>query len=562
MAARPVIHLAQLEQQLPSGAYRFGERHIAEGRMESWKEVDRNLWHARVRGDEVYEVEVLLQGNRLKASTCDCSAGRRKKMCSHVAALLILLHRHREQQKANRLDRVRKPPRITTSKLVDLLNLEDLSVFTREWARKHPEFDLALKARFFHRDSSATPADHLRAILEPYTDYEGGLDMEGSQARHLVLVLEQVTRQIAALNAEERHEEAYSLALTLARILRNTRTVRHRPVLLRQLLDSSMAWPDQQPLDPTHERLDFLLGMLEITLPFPPEEGWFRVLVALQSYAGFEEARQKIKEMAGRLLPLREIQSDQTEALLLVYYQNLAPGERDSHWMKDLPVQRLPPATYLHLGKALLDDADFEGAVVLVGEGLKLYPLHTGLLRLMKDIRWELRDGPACLAIAKTLILSEMQLSDVEDALGCLSPEERPDFIGKMVAELLELPFSAKRNELVGHLMVLDHDWEGLCQWVKQIQSPKLWHHFAFTLTDQSPSHLLHYTQGFLERYLEHHFGPVAAITTKGILAFISSHAKGEQLRHMEDYLGRNFSDRPYLLAELPPLPTRSLHEN
>jgi hypothetical protein len=548
---RQPITLTHLEQTLPEGILDAGERYFQEGRVEQLREVDRHLWQARVRMEDFHELEVLLRGNRVQAFSCDCTAGQRKKPCSHLVAMLLLLRRYLDQRKEKRRSREPAPPPLTIPALLPLIPAEALHQFIREWAGKDPDMALALKARFFHRRGNTGHLSWLQRLFEPWLDEQGRLETDQGSTRKITLIFEQVNAQLAARIEEEETPEVFQLAEGLLDILERSHQVRHRALWIRKVVQTVLNRPEGRSLDPDQPRFAFLLHNLGRLFRIAEEESVNRVLLELQAYAGFEEARERIKATCGGILRGQESGQRSLDGLLLVYYQQLRAEEKAGPWLAALQLPRLNPGTYQKLAMTLLEAGDFEEVEGLLREALLSYPHHLELLRLRAKALWELHRWEDLPGLSLHILSTGLHPADLAWAVQHLPPQGWQALSQRLQDQLEALPSAWERNQMLAALHKTRADLKALSALIGSSQSLRLWRLHASFLRDQDPALLLACSQAFLEDYLVQHLGPQASATTQEILAFLDQSDRGGAAR-LRAMLRLRFPERPQLVAATP----------
>ena len=128
-----------------------GERLIATLAVKRLEEFERNLWVSQIMDDQEYEVEVMLVGRKVKATTCDCESTNDTPICSHIAATLLSILKIKKQQESKKKVRTSTstvPKKLTTTSILKSVTTDELHDFLREYARNNKTFSLALKAKF------------------------------------------------------------------------------------------------------------------------------------------------------------------------------------------------------------------------------------------------------------------------------------------------------------------------------------------------------------------------------------------------------------------------------
>lgn len=127
---------------------------VQAGRVKNLREIERHFWVALVEdGEGIYETEMMITPQKIKAYTCECFTEGRRLMCSHVAASLLKLRQFLEQraEEKQRQEEAKTPAelnRLTVQAVLDNAGPDDLTAFVRHYARRDRDFALALKTWF------------------------------------------------------------------------------------------------------------------------------------------------------------------------------------------------------------------------------------------------------------------------------------------------------------------------------------------------------------------------------------------------------------------------------
>lgn len=71
--------------------YERGRAYFDAGKVDVPEPIAKDLWHAVVRGNDDYQVDVRLHRGRVVSAACSCPYARRSAYCKHVAATLIAM---------------------------------------------------------------------------------------------------------------------------------------------------------------------------------------------------------------------------------------------------------------------------------------------------------------------------------------------------------------------------------------------------------------------------------------------------------------------------------------
>lgn len=545
---KPRLHLLHLEKQVPESVFRTGERYHEEGRVSHLRQIDTGLWQANVHIEQDYEPEILLRGNRVQAWSCDCTPGRKKTLCAHIVATLLMLRTFLEQQKAKRAGVTTRDLRLEIKELLPHIPPEELAAFLRAELKLSPELSLALKTRFYHHLHTSKAADFRELLFTPYQDEAGVLITDDpSIAPQLRLMVRQLLLQSDQYLKNGEDEAALdNVRYLLTKLDRSPRT-RLKEQLIRRLTTWVIEECDLPVTGAGDARYRFLLELLPQLHRMDQSEALQAVLLEVQGYAGFEEAR------LSALPVLRDAINRTTQAspsllpLLLVYYQNLPTPLRTGGWLKHLHLPRISPQTYEDLGTALSEIGDFEDALHIVEEGREQYPAHIPLQRLRRKLLWELHDFDELEHQCLDLLAVTLEVSDFQAAISLL-PEERLAPLLKKLADLLEAaPESFRRFTLSCTLARHREDWGRLAVELERSGSRKLLLQHAPALYAAEPGLAANMISAFMRDYLSKHIGPPSHDTLGALSTLCREHNMSGVRAALAAMLKKDFPERDHL---------------
>lgn len=543
-ALRRTISLDHLESQVPEGIFAAAERYIQEGRVDQLRELDKNLWQARISGfDQLIEPEVLLRGNNVKAFSCECSKGAKRVPCAHLTALLLMIRKIRKQKLEKQV--TVSPPEFKTRDLIGLLPESSLRKFIREWAERDPELELALRAEFFHLPVSSNHEAYLQKLFQGFLLEDGSLCTEPAAAlRSLQVLIRHLIRQCDSLLESGDDPRAYHTMSFILRHLSRSSGVRNRTALGKQILLLVSKQADREALDPSSTRFDFLLENMPYFLVIDEEKLFPQVLIELQAYAGFAQATTRINTAAGELLKTARQSIQYPQALLLVYYQTLDPHAKQGPWIESLGLPRLPPSVYANLASTLLDSGDFEGALTLAGKGLHFYPLYAELLRIQVMGLWESHNFSLISELLERLLTIHLVPEDLDLARNFLPPEAWASFCLDLSGKLRAQPSSFERNVLLCEALFQTGERQALEDVIVFSESPKIMHRFFDRLLGQSPDRIGEVLERFLKQYLSKHIGPPATTTVAYLIDLLSHQQSSNERQRILRFLREHFPER------------------
>ena len=541
---RRTITLDQLETQVPEGVLAAAEKYFQEGRVEHLREIDKNLWQARITGfEQIIEPEVLLRGNYVKAFSCECSKGSKKVPCAHLIALLLLIRKVRRQKIQKQASAA--IPEFKTRDLIEILPESSLRKFLHDWSERDPEMVLALRAEFFHHFAARDHAGQLDVLFQPFLLEDGGLATEpASSLRSLQVLIRHVLRQTEALLISDEDPRAYINMGFILRHLSMTPGFRNRSSLAKHILQIVAKHGLRESLDPSSPRFDFLLKILPFVLAIDEEKLLPLVLLELQAYAGFSHAAVRINSTTGTLLRERRHAIGDPQALLLVYYQTLRAQDKQNNWIENLGLPRLSPSVYTNLASTLLGSGDFEGGMTLSAKGLEHYPHFADLLRIHIKCLWELHDFTHIPELLHRLLTIHLIPEDLDLAKAYLPVSTWESFCSKLGRALQALPSSYGRNVLLAETYFHSGNFGKLEDVIVESESPKLMQRFIGRLHALGPDSIVNLLERFLQRYLAQHLGPPATKTVSNLLGMLTADEDQSVRSRVIHFLKERFPER------------------
>lgn len=173
--------IKNIESQFEDTLIQNAESLLFEGLVRGITGMGKNLWTQKVfdsvedlQKEISFEVEIQLTGKKVKAYTCECDFFQqnksKKEPCKHIVASLLNLRKYLLQKElAKEKTKVRhssKPTKLTTSTVLNSVDLEALKNFVRSYARSDKKFAIALKARFAHTVQLEDPKEKYIQLLQ------------------------------------------------------------------------------------------------------------------------------------------------------------------------------------------------------------------------------------------------------------------------------------------------------------------------------------------------------------------------------------------------------------
>ena len=549
--AKLKIQLKQLERQVPEGTFLVGEQYFREGRVEQLRELDRGLWQARVRLDRIYDLEVLLRGDKVSEFYCDCSLGNKHLACPHLVAFLLMLRGFKDQQQEiKRQKNEAKLPVLQIRTLLNHISTPELHQFVREWAKEEPSFSQALKARFFTKINRDNPEHYLDALFQSCFDSDDQRESGPKLYKEVIRLFRQILAQASGLIEQSEENPGYDLLLYLCKLVPRFDSDRLKTTAIKGIMavldDESL----QDELRPDSARFGFLQTCFGIMVSIGEEKAANRLLLHLQAYTGYPEARNSILDlMRNTLVSAANLQVN-PEPLVLVYYQNLPEEKRKQAWLDSLNLPRMGPSFYERMASTLMDTGDFDGCKRMLNYGQSEYPASAELLRLQIQLHWELHEAEPIPVLAQKLLLGTLSGADVDFLSTVMSKEAYLDFSDSMIDSLQD-GNTYDHHQLACIFMARSGGWKKLAKRVIQSGSIRLLDKYSHDLQSRYPDQYKAIITEFIDGYLDKHVGPQAKQIIRKVLALLRKQELDKVIDEMINHLQTRYPHRSQLLEDL-----------
>ena len=206
--------LADFESTVLSSIWDEAQDIMYRGGVTDLIEADRSFWTARVfDGDRSYEVEILLEGKRIKGFTCDCWIEHRNLMCKHVAAGAGALRQYLDLKAAERRAIKLESTPLNTSDKLNIATIikrtppEAIAKFVQEYASEDKAFATLFKSRFASWLSGDT--NYYRSILDGLIPEKHQGTLSPNEQRKVQRIVDDLVRQQKAAVAESDMQKAW-----------------------------------------------------------------------------------------------------------------------------------------------------------------------------------------------------------------------------------------------------------------------------------------------------------------------------------------------------------------
>ncbi len=146
------FHIDHIELHIDDKFVELGEQLLQKQALTTLYESEKNLWIGNITDRNVFEVEIQMVAQRIKAITCDCQTFKDHQVCAHSTAVLLEL-RNRKKEAVEKKAVTNKKPRksnsnLTINTILQNISKEQLEQFVKAFARQNRNFSVALKTKF------------------------------------------------------------------------------------------------------------------------------------------------------------------------------------------------------------------------------------------------------------------------------------------------------------------------------------------------------------------------------------------------------------------------------
>ncbi len=552
--------LQQLEQHINDDFLLLGEQLFERGEVEALRELERHLWAAQV--EQTYEVELKITPSRVDLTSCECPSFMTHGECAHVAATLLALRKHIQQNTSARIEEPKKPTtqRLTTRSVLKNIEEEELKEFVRQYASRDRNFALALKARFAATVSFSNDKSKYQQVLDETIrasrkkdrsiSYRGmqtlikvsdELLLQAENAlvqgyfRTVVLIAQSVIEKLTPIlrKMAQYQDSARSRIGKSFKMMHEVLGLQPPPELVEELWEYASAESQKVTYRINEIVPQFYRLLSKMSLQLDEAEDLLHLLEAARLQAQFSDRNytalliHKIEalEQLDRLEEVNTvIRTNQQNGDLLLHVLNKAMKRGDASWAKqvadEMLAQDIPNAIRKQIEDVRLHIAEEEAD----DKTIQQYAYN----RLLATYKIRYFD-----------ILKQGQAEDWETMRDSL------------IVAIGQQPYSPDRRDIIATIYVKENLWENLLNYLKDTKSLDLLSKFTKPLLPTYKKQVYGIYELLFSNYLSNHFGRTAAKRVGEKIIFlrrIGAHTIAEKLlRHVR----KTYSDRASLMDEL-----------
>jgi hypothetical protein len=552
--------LKNLEQHLPETSLVVGEQLYEQGFVGELKELERNLWVAKVVDKEV---EIQISPTKVKACTCECSIFKEKKLCEHIGAMLLALRKEKERQKKANPPKVKKksaPKRLTVAAILDNAPPGQVYSFLKAYAKANRQFSLALKARF----AGVVPMDNIhekyRQLLEASIKgnrlTNGTISYRGWQ--QLVKLCKELMGQTDDAIALENYLEG---AMILQSIIEKI-----TPVIGKSKGDETIL---QQYVEVAFLKIEELLkaqpapDLREIIWEFCLQESTKATYRAHGVAAHFFELMHLISDDNEKVETLLEsidnelIKKTLTENyranLLILKFNLLNKSDVKTAIDSFISDNIATPNFLVFVIKKSLENGEIKRAKTLAQKGLKqkfstLINIQIEYFLLEIALAEKNQKKIVHYAYRQFLAKKDFQFYKI---LKENYTEDWSEMVEQIFTEIAKMPFSMLKRDVQAHIYVEEKRWGDLLEYITNFKSINLLQRYDKLLLTDFRKEIKDLYLVFIKSYLTNHLGRKPAVKTREILLHLFDIGEAKLASKIVRQLRKDFAERGALLEEL-----------
>jgi hypothetical protein len=555
--------LQNIEVYLDEESLLRGESLLESGSVEDMREVEKNLWVAKVHDGRRYEVEVKLSPSRVMAATCDCDRYHDIGICEHLAATMFLLRRRQQEKKQRRQAQQKHgktTKKLTTGAVLDSVSHEELIAFVRQYAKTNRNFALALKTRFAPQVSVEESKDKYLQLLDSAISMarkvDQGISFRGSQKIYKVLV--EIEHQIEEAVANRYFRESFHIIQSIIeKITPIIKKIDHKRAEIGEQLDHSFRSLKsiiQENPPPALLTEIWKYGLEECTkLRYRNQQLDRRFFQLLLSLAVDRDQQEELAGKLDEVLRKYEYEGRNPAAILLLLLQILETMREQERIQALMDRYLGEPDILLYAVRHAMQHQDYRKAKLLADQGRRKKlrpPVQAELEETLLHIAQAEGDKDAIVRLSIQRLLESYDvdyLANVAKICGDDWPRRREEII----TQLRTRPFTLEREELIGKVYARDQQWEMLLQHLTQTRSLELLRHFDRLLLPTRRQEVYQLYRQLLTEYLQNHLGPKPSGQIRMVLQHLENIKAGDLVEELVEQFRNKYPERHTLMEEL-----------
>jgi hypothetical protein len=211
-------HIQKLENAWTPELFDLADQFLSQEKSSNLIQVKKGLYTFEFRTFDNLEVEVLLTGQKVSKTTCDCASFKKSKKCGHILAVLILVRRKLLKEKIKKQKKQpKKPSSLNIYNILADAPPEGLRLFAREYARQDDAFSILLKTRFIRTISLENDHQKYELLLNQIIKIgsNGKVQLHRSKRKTLSLVIESLLLHVDEALVDRQYRDAFDILSAL-----------------------------------------------------------------------------------------------------------------------------------------------------------------------------------------------------------------------------------------------------------------------------------------------------------------------------------------------------------
>ena len=208
------MNLNNFHKQIAHIIYERGEDYYESGMIDNVEHDSPDTWTADVEGNDLYSVEIKLNGDEIISWDCDCPYDG-GDICKHVVAVLLYIKDHSDEHPVT----VEVPLSSSQEQLTEILKQsknKDLTSFLTQYANKHPDFYQELISNLHPKKKANVKVDYSKEIQKCFKySYDNYSYRNGGQS--IAYKLDKYIEKAKSLMKLNCQEEAMTILLHIIR---------------------------------------------------------------------------------------------------------------------------------------------------------------------------------------------------------------------------------------------------------------------------------------------------------------------------------------------------------
>jgi thymidylate synthase len=534
--------------------------------MKGLRELEKGLWAGKFDDDkELVETEVLIQGSKVKSSTCECISYQNTSICGHVVMTMIAVRRRRQllkegiQQAKQRIQTEKEQnPKLTTTTILKKADINQLLDFIADYARNDKQFALALKARFAGDVMTGNIAEHYKTLidntLKSVKNTKGKITPKGWL--QVFTMLDELRQKADAYFKTGELYSSYDLIQLslplLHRLMRSSdgpkvkleKRQLHLVVLLRGFT--------QVLLSPELSDKIWILMTTEYALNarHPFAEILFEWLLTVADKDIIKT--EKLLEIIENQLNTRAIQLEERDRLLTQKIQVLQKAGRVEDASRMILSLAENPDIFTFAIQNAIENGDLALAKSLCLNGLNVFKrdketldkLETALLIIAQ----KQKDTEGIVFYAEKCFLTSLDTVYYDILKHNNITKEQ---IENIIQSIENQTYRIEKRDALAYIFTQEKQYDRLEKLITELQSLELLRRFGVELWHQNPTNALNIHKKIIYEYLSTHLGRPPAMRIRSVLEKHLADNGKELAERLIENLKNDFPERYSLKEEL-----------